>query len=378
MASKNDIVSGSASELARGIARFLRTSTKLEVPHTALRAAILQAGGRHPHASPKDRGQHIERPDGKELSQLRERLDKLEALIKQAPAFFHPGYDFDGKKLQWLQEAGLIEPEPSQPQERSAFGVTHTLYLVVDEDDGIERHLAFDEEGLLRVPEDFSLSELRLEMLDAQVPKVKRYGLPDYLSDPTGFFEPYGLKLGKNFHSEYKDTGDDSGDTASLEVSMPPSVWTALLLSTLDRHPDLMEEVSEWVGLHYGRNFDRESLSQQAQWLERFIETGLSSPYRAAEWAHVCLEWVYPDEDSDHVRAELNLHTGDIRTEATLPQDLLSEDVRVRIWVSDDEDCVGPGEGDDFALTRVSVVDSVQSWRLSPVSLAEVKELLGL
>lgn len=33
---------------------------------------------------------------------------RLKALIEKAPTFFHPGYDFDGEKLKWLQDAGLV------------------------------------------------------------------------------------------------------------------------------------------------------------------------------------------------------------------------------------------------------------------------------
>lgn len=36
-------------------------------------------------------------------------LNSLKALIEEAPNFFAPQYDFDGKKREWLIKAGLIE-----------------------------------------------------------------------------------------------------------------------------------------------------------------------------------------------------------------------------------------------------------------------------
>jgi hypothetical protein len=35
-------------------------------------------------------------------------IERLTALVIEAPHYFHPGYDFDGKKLQWLERAGLV------------------------------------------------------------------------------------------------------------------------------------------------------------------------------------------------------------------------------------------------------------------------------
>lgn len=40
---------------------------------------------------------------------------RLRSLVSEAPHYFHPGYDFDGKKLEWLKLAGLVTPEGKQP-----------------------------------------------------------------------------------------------------------------------------------------------------------------------------------------------------------------------------------------------------------------------
>lgn len=43
-------------------------------------------------------------------------IERLRALIQQAPNYFHPGYDFDGKKLEWLMSAGLVTGEALKEQ----------------------------------------------------------------------------------------------------------------------------------------------------------------------------------------------------------------------------------------------------------------------
>ncbi len=34
-----------------------------------------------------------------------------------------------------------------------------------------------------------------------------------------------------------------------------------------------LDSVAEWVGLHYGRNFDHEPEEKRKEWIERYIES---------------------------------------------------------------------------------------------------------
>ena len=50
--------------------------------------------------------------DGFEPSDVDAITDALRTfalLVGEAPCYFHPGYDFDGKKLAWLMRAGLVD-----------------------------------------------------------------------------------------------------------------------------------------------------------------------------------------------------------------------------------------------------------------------------
>lgn len=56
----------------------------------------------------QDCGHIIFSPRRSDRAELRARIAELESLVKEAPHYFHPGYDFDGKKLEWLKKAGLV------------------------------------------------------------------------------------------------------------------------------------------------------------------------------------------------------------------------------------------------------------------------------
>lgn len=42
-----------------------------------------------------------------DVDKATEALRHFAKLVQDAPKFFHPGYDFDGEKLEWLKRAGL-------------------------------------------------------------------------------------------------------------------------------------------------------------------------------------------------------------------------------------------------------------------------------
>ncbi|MBK9497344.1 MAG: hypothetical protein IPO08_23050 [Xanthomonadales bacterium] len=43
-----------------------------------------------------------------DVDAMAEALRAFALLVNEAPNYFHPGYDFDGKKLEWLRRAGLV------------------------------------------------------------------------------------------------------------------------------------------------------------------------------------------------------------------------------------------------------------------------------
>lgn len=43
-----------------------------------------------------------------DVDALAEATRTFAMLVKEAPNYFHPGYDFDGNKLDWLMRAGLV------------------------------------------------------------------------------------------------------------------------------------------------------------------------------------------------------------------------------------------------------------------------------
>lgn len=110
--------------LVRSLRRSLKHDHGIEVPHAALRASLLQAQGESPHA-------------------FGDKVDRLQSLVEEAPRYFHPGYDFDGQKLDWLRRAGAVPSNARlQPDDRSAC----RLHLVSD-GHGILSLLSLDAEG---------------------------------------------------------------------------------------------------------------------------------------------------------------------------------------------------------------------------------------
>ncbi len=338
----------------RSMKRLLKSQHGIEVPHAALRASLLAAQGENPHAF---------------AAKSRASETSLRELIAEAPHYFHPGYDFDGKKLQWLQRAGLVPGgEPTSKEARSAE--TRTLYLV-DDEDGMERILALDPAGHVPVPADFEgfTGTCTVLELRAQVPKVSRYGLPDYYNDPSGFFRSYGLSLSGQYSCSYEDLGDDSGDSAVVTVQVPDNIWGKLLVHTLRTSPQLYDGVAEWVGLHYGRNFDTEA-GRQAEWVERFLDSlDEGARLAPARSAAVVFEYVYPDEDGGSCPALVYFDTGHVRLLETVPDDVTDSMVRTRIWTGEEV-----GDGDDVPV-YFQQADQGGQWKVRKKDMPAVRAL---
>lgn len=338
--------------LVRAMKRALKNEHGIEVPHAALRACYLQAQGENPHAFA-----------GKAARQGSD--EELKALVAEAPQYFHPGYEFDGKKLEWLKRAGLVPASTPREHELSGPDVRR-LYLAAD-DLGCLVNLSLDPEGTILLPFDWTFSKkAELLQLRAEVPKVKKYGLPDYLANPAEFFsQNFGLKLAAAYHSSYEDLGDDSGDSAWVDIRIGDAEWTRLLNAVAAADDALWDNLCEWVGLHYKRILDREPLAKQAEWLERYLEASRQDEAEDDRIRPVRFEWVWPDEDSDSVPATVDLATGVVKPEGKLPEGVDSDQVRCRIWTH-------PTEWTSFYEVHFDHIEDT-GWRLRSKDLKRLR-----
>ena len=279
------------TQLVKSMKKNLLSGHAINVPYSALKACFLQANGEHPHAfGSKD----------KLLTELAEQ----KALVAQAPAFFSPEHDFDGKKLAWLQKAGMVQPTRTV----KSTGPGYTLHLV-DDESGCLARLAMDAEGKYLVPEGWAFPQsAQVLTLSAEIPNVQKYGFPDYLDNPSVFFlDNLGLALSLNYSADYDDLGDDSGDSAVLTVALEPADWLQLVKAVEIESPALKEALGDWVELP-GMTIGDMPVEKQALCLE-YLKM-VSTTDRFTELAPVVFEWVYPDEDSDSRSALVNMETG--------------------------------------------------------------------
>lgn len=265
--------------LVKSMQAALKRDHGMEVPYSALRASYLVAQGLNPHAQ-----------------------GKTAAVAVTA--------------------ASAAPPAPVEGTSKPGW-VTKTLHLAMAED-GILQLVSLDAEGeFLCLPRGgFKRGEALLQHIKASVPSMKRYGLPDFLQDQAGWFrEHFGLELAPGSTFDIEDLGDDSGESASLTLSLTESEWARVVLAALEHRPGLREGVAEWVGLHYGQTFASVE-RKQAEWVERFVEAHAGED--ASAWLpadrtiatddgtfdRVMLEWVWPDEDSGSVYCSVDSATG--------------------------------------------------------------------
>lgn len=268
--------------------------------------------------------------------------------------------------------------------------LTRTLYLVEDSAGCLEL-LALDPSGMYQLHEGFTFPTGRASLVNlyAEVPSVRRYGLPQYLENAPDFFmRHFELETNGAFKSYFKDLGDDSGDTATLEISVTRKEWERILFDALNGESKLSEDVAVWVGQHYGVTFDSCILSSKLDWVSRFLDSLREAedllrqpPASKAPKAHpslkgvdeqfsVKLEWVWPDQDGDHVECSVDLKTGIVTHEGRLPLDLeFSCDVRL-VVVAEDE------AFEDFFPLVFDAMAEPACWRLKPRRLSELKKFL--
>lgn len=254
-----------AAKHARALRKTLLQEHRLDVPYSALRAALLQLEGLNPHAQ--------------------RQAEEPAAATPQAHALYDPQswkafvdnwmgeYDVVLKKTAYTRmlKAPFENTEDALPKD-SDSRVTKTLYLVEDEVGCLEV-LSLDLDSNLCISEE-GLEGLKVELrvLDAQVPSVRKYGLPEYVQNTRQFFQlRFGMDLADSFELKLEDSQDDSGDEVCLEVSMPARDWNQLLRRTFAPGTTAADNLREWTGLHYRQDFDSLPARKQTEFMERFI-----------------------------------------------------------------------------------------------------------
>ncbi len=344
--------------LIRAMKTALKRDHNLEVPHAALRASALMALGQSPHAFAKKTSD--------DFAELRE-------LVKEAPKYFSPIHDFDGDKLNWLMRAGLVPrstTETTPAAKKPVLGDTHVVHLVGD-DLGCLEVLALDAEGEYPIPDGFDFSECYIVGIDAEIPKVKKYGVPDYLQDSRKFFASrFGLKVDSNAREDHEDSGDDSSDCCKLTVVIPPRAWKLLVETASKPGSALAGHVAEWVGLHYGKAYDKESAASKRKWVQRYLEASSEPEQNELPAFYAAkFEWLWPDQDSDSVPCTVDLATGAVTLKGIPPED--STGIDFRVVTSDEEE-----NWDQFSAWFDKKYGDTGTWFLTKEALEGLKALL--
>jgi hypothetical protein len=340
--------------LMRSMKRALKQAHGIEVPHSALRASYLSAQGEHPHAFSS------KHTDDEELSTLRE-------LVAEVPSLFQLTEDFAGRKATWLKRAGLTAP--TKPAlEGSSTHVTRTLYLVEDDLGCLTQlSLAANGSAVITDPTIWDWSDARLLSQVAEVPSVKRYGLPSYLQNPREFYQKhFGLAVAESYTSRYEDLGDDSGDRCRLTVSIPVKLWQAFIDQALQLKGDFHQRVLRFANDRAGLSLDTLEAARKISIADWFLEVRLP----------VVFEWGYPDEDGSWVEAVLDLDTGTVTLKDDVPEDIDDSLVRTRIWVADPGDYAEVHQGSTYESQYVWISGD-PIWKISDTALTEIQQVHG-
>lgn len=208
--------------LVRSMKRTLEAQHGITVPHSALRASYLQALGENPHA-------------------------------------------FAGR----AKEADeVVTPEPAVgPSVR-----LRKLYLCADEVGCLEG-LSLDEEGSAPVPCEFVFKDVFVERQFAYLPRVSKYGLPDYLANGREFFSNLGLAFSGSYEHGYKDLYDDSGDSCCIWVSISDAHWNELLVAVKHSNSLFRSDVIEWVREHHGLDTYLDIREKQYTWTQLYLDS---------------------------------------------------------------------------------------------------------
>lgn len=207
------------STLIRAMRKDLLENHKVDVPYSALRASYLRANGQNEHA-------------------VRNRKISVTHVV--------------------------VEHQPLNS------GNDVWLHLVEDEIGCLEL-LALDEFGMFKIPEDFRFSSSIIRSLWAVIPRVKKYGLPDFIAKAGPFFrERFSLNLSPEFEPEFQELGGDEGDSGKIFVRLTDKDLKQLLEEFIQS--GVTDPVAEWVGMNYQRNWDAEPDIKKWEWLMRYAD----------------------------------------------------------------------------------------------------------
>lgn len=301
--------------LIRAMRTALLRDHNVDVPYTALRAAYLNAKGENSHAR-----------------------------CKGVPA-----------NLTHRAEPAVFVPLPGD-------WVVKRLHLVEDEV-GCLSELSLDPDGQYIVDSSW-VFHAKAVALDAQVPKISKYGLPDYIQSPQSFFREFdGLELEFGTRIRVQDLGDDSGDTAEVWLALPGEHWDTLLRTGI-KGSKLYDAASEWAGLHYKVSLPGLTIAKQVEYVNRFLE----ATQELEELPR--LEWVWPDEDSDYRVCWVDPLSGSLTLFGEVVPTDITEGCRIRmVAFEDDMYTVKPVRGEK---------DEVIGWRLIPRELTRYQKAIQL
>lgn len=280
----------------KGFVAFVKATKKslgthgIAAPYTAVRAALLEAQGLHSHAfSSKGpvsgNAQALQLTSSRELH-YKNKIAELQKLVDKAPVFFHPGYDFDGEKLQWLKEAGHLNNTAKKKHVEKKYRYVY--------------HSATGESAGSNVCLD---SQLRFPLLGG-----------------TDGLNGNGLAAFSEF------IGNALCRIALKDESSEDTAWHEIVGRTLDANESFLREVVKFA-IELGVEWETLSPSEEKQIAAQYLEFIECSDIIGSR-----LEWVLPDEDSDSVPVKVDLESGKVFfSEKCLPAELSASYLRFRV-----------------------------------------------
>lgn len=302
----------------------------IDAPYTAVRAAILEAKGLHPHAFGPNEHKSGKASNTTAVSEsstqvsvdkggfYRNKIAEMQKLIDKAPVFFHPGYDFDGEKRKWLEDAGHLQTPSNKKTDKQTY-----------------RYLYQDASG---APRSFLDSRLKYPLV----------GGIDNLE--AGAVAPAEEFLGSSVKrvSLIDPTGDDRA-------------WQEIVGQTLEVSEAFVNDVAQFC-FKLGAYWDNLSLPEKGLHAAMYLEF-----QECTDVVDAKLEWVLPDEDSDFVAAKIDLESGRVFFAPNrIPEGLSNSYLRFRVEY----------EEDLFEVSTVWHDDVLSSVKLTKKALLEINTLV--
>lgn len=264
------------AQKVRSMRKILAEQHGIEVPFTALQAAVLAASGIDPQApvpgdasikalalSPEAWGHRVAHWMGEHDVVLH---NSAYQMLLELPFIRTP----DAPRLQ-LGETGTKRP-------REASRIHRPLWIHKDEN-GQYHQMTLDRDG------DFGVSSARVQQIAGTI-----VGLTAHLSsedwrvamhmanlackDITHMMRTlYGLSVSSASVIDLKEVPNKQAeDYIELRVEVSIDAWNELLAGACSSGNPAMDWVAEWVGLHYRENFEGYmSIERKVYWLDRYL-----------------------------------------------------------------------------------------------------------